>query len=343
MLFFLLVMAMTVPVKAESGWQARRVAKVPRSRGAVMHGEELLVWGNGLWRVPLKGRPERLREEDYGAAGCLTDVNGDGRQDLVVQRGAELWWLAGPSFRDGGRIDTEAGMSNCLGMELLGKRGVLVMHRGLQLRHYRFPESGGNGLARWPYREVYSFYTASFQAGLLSADVDGDSIPDLIAGNYWIRSPEAYELPWRLFAINTYHEQPRSADMRMARIRLNGGGFGLVVAQAEMEPARIAVFTPPADVKQLWLERRLEAELRVSRAGGLAVADLDGDGAEDFVVSEQRGRIWWFRQQGGNFVAESIEKKRGGHTMFVVERSGQKEIVVVSGEAITRYARRPIQ
>ena len=36
---------------------------------------------------------------------------------------------------------------------------------------------------------VYSFYTPSRQAGLLLADVDGDGLTDIFAGNYWIRSP----------------------------------------------------------------------------------------------------------------------------------------------------------
>ena len=47
--------------------------------------------------------------------------------------------------------------------------GVLVVHRGMQLRFYEYPVD-------LTYKEIYSFYSRSRQGGLLIADVDGDGI-----------------------------------------------------------------------------------------------------------------------------------------------------------------------
>ena len=48
------------------------------------------------------------------------------------------------------------------------------------------------------------------------ADIDGDGLPDILAGMYWIRSPESFELPWRLFAIDLWNETPESAMLRLS-------------------------------------------------------------------------------------------------------------------------------
>ncbi len=212
-------------------------------------GRSAIVWGEGVYRVHLRtARVERLAVGSFRQAGCVT------AKGLVLESGGNLVWLAGPKYDSISVIDTDAEIADCLEASLLGRHGILVTWRGMQVRHY-FPAAPG--AARWPYREVYSFYTASYQAGLLLGDVDGDGRPDVVCGNYWIQSPEAYGLPWRLHAIHTWNEEPMSARVKLDWLR--PGVLG--VWQRAMIPARVAVFQQPAGATQLWKEDRRESDV----------------------------------------------------------------------------------
>ena len=111
-------------------------------------------------------------------------------------------------------------------------------------------------------QEIYSFYTASRQGGLLIEDIDGDGRPDIVCGNYWIRSPERFDLPWRLFAINTRHETPDSATFRLAWL-----GRDLIAAQGHMSPGAVYRYTRGADPTQQWKEQKLRSCATRTRFG----------------------------------------------------------------------------
>ena len=75
-----------------------------------------------------------------------------------------------------------------LAVTLLGHRGVLVVHKQMQVRFYEIPR---DPTQPWPAQDLYSFYTPSREGGLGLADIDGDGLPDILCGNDWIRSPKA--------------------------------------------------------------------------------------------------------------------------------------------------------
>lgn len=170
------------------------------------------------------GHPDRLFIEGRGVEGRLVAVHGRSKQRVV--------------------IDAHVVTRECYPLEIFGRKGVAILPYGMGLRFYQL---GPTWSSPWVYQEIYSFYTASWQGGLLQADIDHDGLPDLFCGNYWIRSPASIELPWRLFAINAFHEHPVSASAQ-----LHWDGKRLLWVESRRPRGRVVWFTPPADITQLW-------------------------------------------------------------------------------------------
>ena len=303
--------AAAVVMMMTGAWDLEREYATPEPvRGAARVGEGWWTWGEVLrsWNPrggsTLRGR-FRTRE-----GGCVVDVNRDGQLDLVAQTEEGLMWFEAPRFR-GRLIDRGAVMFDCREAELLGHRGVLVVHRGMQVRLYEYADG------RWPYRELYSFYTASEQGGLLLKDIDRDGRTDIVCGNYWIRSPEEYELPWRLYAINLYHETENAATAKMAF-----RGEDLVWLESRRAPGRVVVFKrPPGDPKVLWEAQRFaeasypravvvlgSGEVVIGENNGAGVSRVRmlegamvGEGRAVFELFEWRGRVVGVGEKGVYF------------------------------------------
>lgn len=209
----------------------------------------ILTWGSQLQSWPVTGAAPTtlLRQRDFGPGGCVADVDGDGRDDLLVQEHpgvSRFLWLKAPQWTDH-VIEAETDFTTCLPFTLAAKRGVLIQHLHSQVRFYLFPS--------FAYKELYSIYTASQQGGLLPHDVDGDGLTDLFIGNYWMKNPGQLDVAWRLFAVNLWHDTPTAARAALALWQ----NHQLVWAASVDNQARVAVFDPPPDVKQLWIEQRL--------------------------------------------------------------------------------------
>jgi hypothetical protein len=224
-----------------------------------------------------------------------------------------------------------------LPVTLFGRRGLVLIHRGAQIRFYEIPR---NPAQPWPVREIYSFYTPSDQGGLAMADIDGDGLPDLIAGNDWVRSPARFELPWHIFAIELWNEEAKSAMLR--QVWADGK---LVAVQRRMTQARFAWFEKPGDPKQLWVEHRIEIEPPLNQPNSLAVGDFDGDGSLDLLVAERGGlgRLLIFRNTGGwRFEPHEIARGRAIDHALVVDWNGdgRPDIVTLGRDAISWWQNR---
>ena len=248
------------------------------SGAALLSPHALITWGERLekWLLPGLTR-QMLADGPFGEGGCLMDVDGDGLTDVILVEGrglGKLVWRRAPKW-ESHLIDSEVEMHDCRAATLFGRRGLLMIQRHMQLRFYEFP---GAPDEPWPSTEIYSIYTASRQGGLEMADVNGDGLPDLFCGNYWVQSPASFDLPWRIFAINLLHLEPAAATFRMLM-----DGPDLVAAQGEMESGRVTRFRKPADPKQLWTEIPM-AELHyphaLARVGGqIWVGENNGSGS----------------------------------------------------------------
>jgi FG-GAP-like repeat len=320
--------------------------------GYALQERTLVTWGSQLlWRGLPRGRTQvvRGRGRVFAEGGCLLDVDGDGRLDIVVNEGgpeAALVWFGAPHGRGPWIrhvIDTGVDAPDMLPVTLFGHRGVLLIHKRIQVRFYDIP---ADPAARWPSQDVYSFYSPSQQGGLRMADIDGDGHPDILAGMYWIRSPESFELPWRLFAITLWNETPASAMLRHDYAPLTGTAPELIAAEREMTPARLSRFERPADPRQLWIEHRIEGVADPAEVNSLQIADFDGDGRPDIMLAEKAGagRLMVLRNQGeGRFAPQVLAHGRPIRFARVVDLNGdgRPDIVVIREDGISWWENRP--
>jgi hypothetical protein len=139
-------------------------------------------------------------------------------------------------------------------------------------------------------------------------------------------------LPWRLFAIELWNEQPHSAMLRLGLIAPGQ----LVAIEREIPHGRLAMFEKPSDPQQLWIEHRIAGLLTIDELRSLDVADVDGDGRPDVIVGEKGGvgRLIVFLNRGesrfetriiaGHVAADQIRaiQNGGGHADIVTIGKG---------------------
>lgn len=279
-------------------------------QGFAVNADLLFTWGDGIQRRTLPGlQSTEISKGKFAQGGTLFDVDRDGRPDLVVvqiEPKPALIWLHAPDWK-AREIDRRVDALDVIGTTLLGHRGVLLIHKQTQVRFYEVPLSVEG---RWNETEIYSIYTPSREGGLRMAEVNGDSLPDILCGNYWMQSPREFGMPWREFAIDLWNEERNSALLRVAWADLLGAGKSQrIAAQRAMLRARLSWFEVPSDARLLWREHELGKDLSLANLETLEAADFDDDGATDILVGENapQGRLILFHNEGsGRFTSKIL-------------------------------------
>lgn len=285
------------------------------------------------------------------AGGVAHDVDGDGDLDLIVgadYQGDEIWWYENPRpdfapakpwtrhliFMAPGKAFHDQAIADFKGN---GKKQLMFWCQGARkLYMAEIPESPRNA-SSWPTVEILDtakVATAIKQEGMDAFDVDGDGKLDLLAGLYWFRHIEG----------NTF--KPVQIAERPGRIA--GGRFKpgktaqLVMAPGDADgPLTMLECTgDPADPKA-WKSRDLLGR-KVIHGHTLAVADINGDGAQDILCGEMakwtkkaeadnpQARSWILYGDGkGGFTVTELAAGIGFHEGRAADVNGDGRLDIV--------------
>jgi len=185
------------------------------------------------------------------------------------------------------------------------KRAHLFFHVSLGLLCCAlFPvSSGGFGAPhiQWSYGGCYpSWCEAGWYSSPAVADLDGNGTKEVIASTYSIVSLDGAsgELAWR---VASGHDRSEPAASNVGRTWSNvvvrdvdrDGELEIVAAHSG---GYVSVYTHDGYFKSGWPKRPVTEELR-----GVAVADLDGDGDMEILVTAARGsgtNAWVYEHTG---------------------------------------------
>lgn len=299
-----------------------------------------LYW---LGRTPSGEWQRHTVDEGCGpleAGGFLADITGDGRLDFVGAHDASdngvLWWEQRDDStgcwtrREIYRMPANKSHDQFVAdIDGDGRPEVYFWNqRSSTLFWAPVPDDPRVS----PWRTVRPLATDVVnEEGFAVADIDGDSKPELIAGQSWYRLLPNGEWERHVFTQGYVSTRLGAADFD------GDGQVEIVLAEGDasfMRPeyyGRLVYLKPNRDVDELW-----EAELlhdHLVDPHSMVVADFDGDGRPDFFVGELGSpngdhphppahRIY-LNRGGDQFEEHIIDEGIGTHEAKLIELDGR--------------------
>lgn len=268
------------------------------------------------------------RPENYNNGACALDVNGDGIDEMIVARtvdksgtnvlwfeevpGKALWeeHLIGFVPNEGG----EKGIHDIMSFEvhIPGKAlsGIAIVVNRRSLYWFLIPDNVTQPWTKYKIGDLRTHGAACAQSGLVSGDVTGDGIQDLVCGNFIAECPsDPTSGEWNIFRYSrwdtrktpVFPEVPEwvagecFGGMNQLDLGdMNGDGkTDIVATDAEIPSARLGVFSrDPENPVGLWKETVVDTGLYCPH--NLVVTDVDNDKRPDIITGEMTAGGWWF-------------------------------------------------
>jgi len=278
-------------------------------------GGSIVGWAERIVEWPLE--QPKLREVvaqqgelRFYNGGCALDVNGDGRDEIVVARGKtravrdpELLWYEEPAGETTwkehsievigpGAIaphDIEPFTASRPGGRTV--RGVVAVIGRQRLVWYEIP---ADPTLPWLRHEIAELPNRS-QSGIAVGDLAGNGRLDVACGMFWAECPaDPTREPWRVRRFGRYDDGGWGGMAKLQIADMDGDGQqDIVASQAEIPDAKLGIFSlDRKETDKLWKYREIDSGLYCPHS--LVLADLDRDGRMDVITGEMTAGGWSF-------------------------------------------------
>jgi hypothetical protein len=302
---------------------------------------------------PWEAEWEQIRLGDGLDAVAALDLDGDGRAEVIAQRGGgetlQFVWLkaidpAAQRFEEHVIGDVPAtshdlgSQGHALAQIVKGGFPELAVSSGGGVFYFEIPDDPAAG--PWPRTRICA---EASDEGIAFADLDGDGALDLIA-----TTGDAKEVAWWRNRGDASHEWERREvakvpEMvypdRVAAADLDGDGRpDIVVAEenGEANGAKAFWWRNPDGGSPEWEVHEITSR---GSLNSLSVADIDGDGGADLVMGEHRGALRlsiWHNVGGGRFieqlVGEGLESHLGARAIDL-DGDGDLDVISIAWDA----------
>jgi hypothetical protein len=314
-------------------------------------GYQDIVSGSFYYRNPggdLIGKWSRVRLPNEIDAMLVTDMDGDGRPDVLAEKLPDVYWLK-PLDKECRewkaaligtipRTPHGNGQGYAAAQIVPGGKPEIVLCGGDGIYYFQIPVDPTAG--NWP--RVHVTPDASEQ-GLSVEDINGDGLPDLIAGKtggevIWYENPGDRQPGWIAHPVGAVDprkstEAWRDGD-RFGVTDANGDGRPdiFVTEETPLEDAAVFWFEQPADPKRpFWRRHRIVSQFTTI---SMDLADMDHDDRVDLIIAEHRGTkklsIWTTTDRAATWkehvVSQGIENHLGAR---VVDLDGDGDLDII--------------
>lgn len=261
----------------------------------------------GQWPQVVAGKSGGVEDAVFG------DIDNDGAVDVISSSENQAIFLHWAPRADKKYLEQEAWQTQVLPcsrdvqnwmitvpFQIDGKNGIDLLAAGKsnQVVWFEAPEEPRN-LSRWRMHVITE--SGGWTMGLKAVDMDGDGDRDALLGIRnkhpgvkWFENPgpgARQKRHWR-----THKVGPQGTAMGFVEVSdLDGDGYLDVIAPA-MGTKAVMVYRGLNNCSTDW--QRIEIELPQKRNKGIAVGDIDLDGRDDLVVSQELAEIAWLSCEG---------------------------------------------